>query len=443
MRSVFIISLSTIPTQLQSYILLLGPGILLRHIRLALTTMEATVSVKTPITLHRPFSRSPVRYRVLLDACKLIKYLVFISGVAIYYMSPLWPYAVDSAISVDTGPQEIVDLMDHSRPVQNGGEETVQSQVVWGRSGLTNGTHTVVVSLHSNYIVVDAFMYVCLFSVSLPFNRLTWLVNMYSYTIDDADDLSSSSSASSSASSLSSISSSIDRSVASATTSPSSSTTNTHASSHSSNHIVAITVSCIAGALAVTVIVILLLWCCRRRKKNHISSSSPILDDSPLQSNIWPGNNTAYDRPWADQMSVPPVPLASSGVSYTHLHMAEAIGDFDPIATRRPRPPPSGVRTLSTISESSRSSHPTTSLLPPQASFNDPAEMGHRTSGVEGTERLSSVASNTTSRTPSSYQSAESNGGQRGFANGKELELSWERSQNPLPRSPPPYYREG
>lgn len=162
MRSVFIISLSTIPTQLQSYILLLGPGILLRHIRLALTTMEATVSVKTPITLHRPFSRSPVRYRVLLDACKLIKYLVFISGVAIYYMSPLWPYAVDSAISVDTGPQEIVDLMDHSRPVQNGGEETVQSQVVWGRSGLTNGTHTVVVSLHSNYIVVDAFMYVCL-----------------------------------------------------------------------------------------------------------------------------------------------------------------------------------------------------------------------------------------------------------------------------------------
>lgn len=84
-------------------------------------------------------------------------------------MSPLWPYSVDSAISLDSGPLETVNLTD-SLPASDGSFENVQSNAVWGKTGLTNGPHTVVVSKSSYYVVVDAFMYVHLYQV----NIFTW-----------------------------------------------------------------------------------------------------------------------------------------------------------------------------------------------------------------------------------------------------------------------------
>lgn len=76
-------------------------------------------------------------------------------------MSHLWPYPVDTAISVDSGPQEIINLTDNLPSYGTGGEN-VESTAVWGRIGLENGVHEVVVSLHKEFVVVDAFMYDCL-----------------------------------------------------------------------------------------------------------------------------------------------------------------------------------------------------------------------------------------------------------------------------------------
>lgn len=83
-------------------------------------------------------------------------------GVAVYYMSPLWPFPISVAISVDNGNSATVDLRDYSSPPSpNSSRETVQSQVVWASSSLTNDTHSVVISMadDSQFVVVDGFVY--------------------------------------------------------------------------------------------------------------------------------------------------------------------------------------------------------------------------------------------------------------------------------------------
>ena len=83
-------------------------------------------------------------------------------GIAIYFLSPLWPYTVTTAISLDSGPSTLVSLVDHSRPSTNGGPETVQSQVVWSATGLANTQHNLLMFMGpgQSYAVVDALMYV-------------------------------------------------------------------------------------------------------------------------------------------------------------------------------------------------------------------------------------------------------------------------------------------
>jgi len=81
-------------------------------------------------------------------------------GVAIYYMSPKWPFQISVAISLDGGNSTTVDLRDYSKPLApNNSTETVQSQSVWSSTTLTNETHSVVVSRGngSTYVVVDGF----------------------------------------------------------------------------------------------------------------------------------------------------------------------------------------------------------------------------------------------------------------------------------------------
>ena len=76
-------------------------------------------------------------------------------------MSPMWPYVVTTAISLDSGPIHLVNLEDHSHSVTNGGPETVQSKVVWNATGLANTQHTLRMSVGAAYAVVDGLMYVC------------------------------------------------------------------------------------------------------------------------------------------------------------------------------------------------------------------------------------------------------------------------------------------
>jgi len=81
-------------------------------------------------------------------------------GVAVHFMSPLWPYRVSTAVSVDGGPAIVVSLVDSSRPDARTGPETVNSSIVWSAVGLENREHTLVVSVAVGepFAIVDAFL---------------------------------------------------------------------------------------------------------------------------------------------------------------------------------------------------------------------------------------------------------------------------------------------
>ncbi|KAF5369686.1 hypothetical protein D9615_010162 [Tricholomella constricta] len=84
-------------------------------------------------------------------------------GVAFYYSSPLWPYAVTTLVSLDSGPAILLDLTDHDVPTQDGGDgaATVDSRVIRGFTGLTNTQHTLVISVGEGqpFAIVDALTY--------------------------------------------------------------------------------------------------------------------------------------------------------------------------------------------------------------------------------------------------------------------------------------------
>jgi hypothetical protein len=90
------------------------------------------------------------------------------AGVAVYYWSPLWPYPVNSLLSVDGEPGYCINLQDYSRPVTQGGPETVMSAPLWGKEGLANTQHQFVVSSCGPYTVVNAFSYVGICSTFCP-----------------------------------------------------------------------------------------------------------------------------------------------------------------------------------------------------------------------------------------------------------------------------------
>jgi len=76
-------------------------------------------------------------------------------------MAPLWPYTVNTVVTIDSGNPNLVDMTDYSSSAPVGSGPTVQSQVLWGMSGLANTEHTVVFSMMSGgrYVVVDALVY--------------------------------------------------------------------------------------------------------------------------------------------------------------------------------------------------------------------------------------------------------------------------------------------
>jgi hypothetical protein len=74
---------------------------------------------------------------------------------------------VTTAVSLDSGPSTLIDLVDHSRPNAGQGPETVQSQVVWSATGLTNTRHTLVISVGQGqpFGIVDGLMFVFFLTV--------------------------------------------------------------------------------------------------------------------------------------------------------------------------------------------------------------------------------------------------------------------------------------
>ncbi|KAJ7690863.1 hypothetical protein B0H17DRAFT_935572 [Mycena rosella] len=83
------------------------------------------------------------------------------TGVAVYYVVPRWPYAVNTQLSLDGGQGVIVNLTDpNASTTQAGGSESAQSSVAWSATSLSNTTHKLVLSMASTgeFIVSDAFM---------------------------------------------------------------------------------------------------------------------------------------------------------------------------------------------------------------------------------------------------------------------------------------------
>jgi hypothetical protein len=81
-------------------------------------------------------------------------------GVAIYFLSPLWPYAVSTALTLDSRPTVIVDLTDLNSSDTAGGMETVKSSVVWSTDNLPNTMHTLRISvgIGQQNAIVDGIM---------------------------------------------------------------------------------------------------------------------------------------------------------------------------------------------------------------------------------------------------------------------------------------------
>jgi hypothetical protein len=95
---------------------------------------------------------------------QLLSHLVFTSftGVAFYYMAPLWPYAVTTVVTLDGSPIT-VDLQDHSAaPQPCCGAEVAASRILGSFAGLSNNEHQVVCSMApgGQFVVLDAFVYV-------------------------------------------------------------------------------------------------------------------------------------------------------------------------------------------------------------------------------------------------------------------------------------------
>ncbi|EKM79748.1 hypothetical protein AGABI1DRAFT_113055 [Agaricus bisporus var. burnettii JB137-S8] len=86
------------------------------------------------------------------------------TGVAVYFMSPLWPYAVSTALTLDSRPTITVDLTDHNTPDTGGGIETVSSSVVWSAENLQNTNHTLRISVGRGelFAIVDGIIYTVL-----------------------------------------------------------------------------------------------------------------------------------------------------------------------------------------------------------------------------------------------------------------------------------------
>ncbi|KAJ3751902.1 hypothetical protein EV360DRAFT_89261 [Lentinula raphanica] len=59
-------------------------------------------------------------------------------GVAVYYFSPLWPYNVTTALSIDGGNNITVNLMDTSATPANVGSPPMEPSA----ARLSNGSHT-------------------------------------------------------------------------------------------------------------------------------------------------------------------------------------------------------------------------------------------------------------------------------------------------------------
>ncbi|KAF5363282.1 hypothetical protein D9756_000050 [Leucocoprinus leucothites] len=217
------------------------------------------------------------------------------TGVAVYFMAPLWPYAVGSQVQLDNQPPVALNLAEPN-PTVSTDQETVRSAVVWSSGPITNGVHTLTVTKNPNlpYIVVDAII----------------------YTELDPPPTSSSSSSTSTSSTSASLASTSGSSSSTSANSPS--TTNTSgggsSNSSSSNRVLPIALGAALGALGIFIVGVAIWFCCRRRKRPKSEawtiSGASNHESAPLQGPLVPQQSTA----------------SSSQVMYDHWQQQQPYG---------------------------------------------------------------------------------------------------------------------
>ncbi|KAF5344240.1 hypothetical protein D9758_012331 [Tetrapyrgos nigripes] len=74
------------------------------------------------------------------------------------YHSSLWPFLVTTVLTFDDGPEEVLDLHDHSVLITSNNHPTVESVVRWSRANLTDGQHSLKITTGS-HALVDAITY--------------------------------------------------------------------------------------------------------------------------------------------------------------------------------------------------------------------------------------------------------------------------------------------
>ena len=102
--------------------------------------------------------------------------LTLSSGIAIYFFSPLWPFRVTTAVSLDGQPTELLDLEDHDAPFEQDGAETQPSQVVWWVDGLENTQHNLFISVGEGEDLAIVDQLVCVYHIFERVVRILRLV---------------------------------------------------------------------------------------------------------------------------------------------------------------------------------------------------------------------------------------------------------------------------
>jgi len=74
-------------------------------------------------------------------------------------MAPLWPYTVNTLVSIDSEAPTVINMTD-SQTGTVGQSENEPAQVLWGLTGLSNTPHTFVASMWANgtFVVMNALM---------------------------------------------------------------------------------------------------------------------------------------------------------------------------------------------------------------------------------------------------------------------------------------------
>lgn len=91
----------------------------------------------------------------------------WISGVAVYFYSPLWPFKVTTALSLDGDKSDLIDLRDYDLPLHQDGAETANSEILWYADGLADTSHLLNVSVGDgedlailDYLVYESFSFI-------------------------------------------------------------------------------------------------------------------------------------------------------------------------------------------------------------------------------------------------------------------------------------------